>query len=73
MHFGKRSSRLRPHDAAYSSRAPSVAESTRSLAARHCLNPKTVKKWRSRLYAAAEPPLAPPALGTSTISPGGVG
>ena len=29
MYFGKRSSRLRPHDAAYSSRAPSVERDDR--------------------------------------------
>ena len=33
-------------------------ESTRSLAARHCLNPKTVMKWRSR-STTADAPMGP--------------
>jgi hypothetical protein len=55
MPYGKRSSRQRPHDAAYSSRAPASKESARALAARYGLNAKTVRKWRKRTAAADEP------------------
>jgi transposase-like protein len=55
MAYGKRFSRQRPHDAAYSSRAPSVKESARALAARYGLNAKTVRKWRKRTTTADEP------------------
>ena len=48
MPYGKRSSRLRPHDAAHSSELQASQESSRTLAARYGLNPKTVGKWRKR-------------------------
>src|SRR5215213_8230020 len=57
-HYGRRSSWLSPHDAACSSRAPSVArgeEATRALAAQYRLNPKTVAKWRKRTTTADQP------------------
>ena len=53
--MASRSSRERPHDAACSSRAPSVEESARSLAARYGLNAKTVRKWRGRTTTTDEP------------------
>ena len=55
MSYGKRSAWQRPHDAAYSSRAPSVERGARSLAARYDLNPKTVRKWRQRTTTADAP------------------
>ena len=54
MPYGKRSSQQRSHDAAYSSRTPSVEESPRALAARYGLNAKTVRKWRKRTTTADE-------------------
>ena len=55
MPYGKRSSRQRPHDAVCSSRAPSVEKSTRALAVRYGLNPKTVAKWRKQVTTADAP------------------
>src|SRR5260370_28171279 len=43
-------------------------ESTRSLAARHCLNPKTVKKWRSR-PTTADAPMGPKAPRSTVLTP----
>ena len=43
-------------------------ESTRSLAARHCLNPKTVKKWRSRATT-ADAPMGPKAPRSTVLTP----
>src|SRR3979409_340385 len=43
-------------------------ESTRSLAARHCLNPKTVKKWRSR-PTTADAPMGPKAPSSTVLTP----
>src|SRR5215213_8564062 len=64
MRCGSRSSRLSPHDAACSSRLdafrPTQAsqESTRALAARYGLSPKTVAKWRGRT-GTADAPMGP--------------
>ena len=55
MRHGTRSSRQRPHDAASSSRAPAAQGTTRALAARYGLNPKTVAKWRQRTMTADRP------------------
>ncbi len=55
MRYGSSSSRQRPHDAASSSRAPSVERATRVLAARYGLNPKTVDKWRGRTTTVDQP------------------
>ena len=56
MRYGSRSSRLSPHDAASSSRAPKRRKrATRALAARYGLNPKTVAKWRKRTTTADAP------------------
>ena len=52
MHYGKRSSRQRPHDAAYSAELQASKESGRALAARYGLNAKTVRKWRQRTTTA---------------------
>ena len=52
MPYGKRSSRQRPHDAASSSRVPSVEREQPALAARYGLNAKTVRKWRKRTTTA---------------------
>jgi hypothetical protein len=68
MHFDKCSSRLRPHDGAYSSRTPSIAREHPSVAARHCLNPKTVKKWRSRATT-ADAPMGPKAPRSTVLTP----
>ena len=43
-------------------------ESTRSLAARHGLNPKTVKKWRSRT-ATADAPMGPKTPRSTVLTP----
>ena len=43
-------------------------ESTRSLAARHCLNQKTVKKWRSRITT-ADAPMGPKAPRSTVLTP----
>jgi hypothetical protein len=43
-------------------------ESTQSLAARHCLNPKTVKKWRSRTTT-ADAPMGPKAPRSTVLTP----
>jgi len=43
-------------------------ESTGSLAARHCLNPKTVKKWRSRTTT-ADAPMGPQAPRSTVLMP----
>ena len=48
MPYGKRSSRQRPHDAASSSRVPSVERKQ----PRYGLNAKTVRKWRKRTTTA---------------------
>ena len=43
-------------------------ESTRSLAARHCLNPKTVEKWRSRTTT-ADAPMGPKTPRSTVLTP----
>ena len=43
-------------------------ESTRSLAARHCLNPKTVEKWRSRTTT-ADAPMGPETPRSTVLTP----
>ena len=43
-------------------------ESTRSLAARYGLNPKTVKKWRSRITT-ADAPMGPKAPKSTVLTP----
>jgi len=43
-------------------------ESTRSLAARHCLNPKTVKKWRNRTTT-TDAPMGPKAPRSTVLTP----
>jgi len=48
MHFGKDSSRQRPHDAALRAELQVSQASTRALATRHAVNPETVAKWRKR-------------------------
>ena len=55
MHYGKRSSRQRPHDAANSSRAPSGESAGPSPCRRYGLNLKTVLKWRKRAETADAP------------------
>src|SRR5271154_3848312 len=67
MSYGKRSAWQRPHDAAYSSRAPSVERERRSLAARYDLNPKTVRKWRRRTTT-ADAPMGPKARKSTVLT-----
>jgi hypothetical protein len=55
MHYGKRSSRQRPHDAANSSQAQSGASASRVLASQYGLNVKTVPKWRGRAVTTDAP------------------
>jgi hypothetical protein len=55
MPFGKCPSRQRPHDAASSSRVPASKESSRVLAARYGLSPKTVDEWSRRSTNANAP------------------
>jgi hypothetical protein len=54
MHFGNKSSRRSPDDAAYSSRAPS-SEREHPHPSRYGLNAKTVAKWRNRATTADRP------------------
>ena len=56
--YGSRSSWFSPHDAANSSRAPSVARGDPALAAQYSLNAKTVAKWRKRT-ATTDQPMGP--------------
>lgn len=68
MNYGKHSSRRRPHDAASSSRAPSVARKQPVPAARYGLNPKTVDKWRKR-GTTQDMPMGPKAPRSAVLSP----
>lgn len=68
MHLGKRSSRLRPHDAAYSSRAPSVAREHPVPCRSTLPEPKMVKKWRSRATT-ADAPMGPKAPRSTVLTP----
>jgi hypothetical protein len=65
MHFGNNASRRSPHDAAYSSRAPSRKREHPQPGVRYGLNAKTVAKWRQRTTT-ADPPMGP-SLPKSTV------
>src|SRR5665213_4508915 len=68
MHYGKRSSRQRPHDAAYSAELQASKEIGRALAARYGLNAKTVRKWRQRTTT-ADAPMGPSVPKSTVLTP----
>lgn len=69
MHDGRSSSRQRPHDAAYSSRAPSVArQQPRLCRPVRPEPPKTVAKWRKRTVT-TDAPMGPKTPRSTVLTP----